>query len=165
MTGEARAVAVLESKLRAPAQRPPAMIRRALPAGLFAPSLIAACAFWVQAPTPAQSRLLEQIPAEAHTVFHLQDATVILEQIKRNDVYRLLGDEAGEPLYDQLRGMSANDFDDMKLATAYIEEKQHSSTTFTDANRTPQDLFWIGRDSVYVQVVDANANVDPCCPG
>ncbi len=113
MTSKARAVAVLESKLRAPAQRPPAMIRRALPAGLFAPSLIAACAFWVQAPTPAQSRLLEQIPAEAHTVFHLQDATVILEQIKRNDVYRLLGDEAGEPLYDQLRGMSANDFDDM----------------------------------------------------
>jgi len=58
-----------------------------------------------------------------------------------------------------------NDFDDMKLATAYIESRDHvSSTTFTDAGRTPQELFWLGRDAVYVQVIDANANVDPCCP-
>jgi len=57
-----------------------------------------------------------------------------------------------------------NDFDDFKLATAYIEERQHSITSFTDANRADKDLFWIGRDSVYVQVIDANANVDPCCP-
>jgi len=57
-----------------------------------------------------------------------------------------------------------NDFDDFKLATAYIEEKQHSVTTFTDENRADKDLYWIGRDPVYVQVIDANANVDPCCP-
>ena len=60
--------------------------------------------------------------------------------------------------------LDPNDFDDFKLATAYIEEKQHSITTFTDANRTEKDTFWIGRDPVYVQVIDSNANVDPCCP-
>jgi len=60
--------------------------------------------------------------------------------------------------------LDPNDFDDFKLATAYIEEKQHSTTTFMDANRTEQDLYWIGRDPVYIQVVDANANTDSCCP-
>jgi len=60
--------------------------------------------------------------------------------------------------------LDPNDFDDFKLATAYIEERQHSVTSFTDANRADQELFWIGRDPVYVQVIDANANVDPCCP-
>jgi len=60
--------------------------------------------------------------------------------------------------------MDPNDDDDFKLATAYIEEFAHSSTTFTDATRNEKEMFWIGRDPVYVQVVDANANVDPCCP-
>jgi hypothetical protein len=60
--------------------------------------------------------------------------------------------------------LDPNDEDDFKLATAYIEEKQHSITSFTDANRADMNTFWIGRDFVYVQVIDANANVDPCCP-
>jgi hypothetical protein len=60
--------------------------------------------------------------------------------------------------------LDPNDFDDFKLATAYIEERQHSITSFTDANRADKELFWIGRDPVYVQVIDSNANVDPCCP-
>ncbi|MFC2083250.1 hypothetical protein ACFLSG_04345, partial [Candidatus Bipolaricaulota bacterium] len=60
--------------------------------------------------------------------------------------------------------LDPNDADDFKLATAYIEEKQHSITSFTDENRAAKDLYWIGRDPVYVQVIDANANVDPCCP-
>ena len=60
--------------------------------------------------------------------------------------------------------LDPNDFDDLKIATAYIEERQHSITSFTDAARAEQDLYWIGRDSVYVQVIDSNANVDPCCP-
>ena len=60
--------------------------------------------------------------------------------------------------------LDPNDFDDFKLATAYIEEMQHSRTSFTDANRADKDLYWIGRDPVYVQVIDSNANVDPCCP-
>ncbi|MBU1050537.1 gliding motility-associated C-terminal domain-containing protein [Candidatus Bipolaricaulota bacterium] len=60
--------------------------------------------------------------------------------------------------------LDPNDADDFKLATAYIEEKQHSITSFIDENRTDKTLFWIGRDPVYIQVIDANANVDPCCP-
>jgi len=60
--------------------------------------------------------------------------------------------------------LDPNDFDDFKLATAYIEEKQHSVTTFTDEARVEQNEYWLGRDAVYVQVIDANANVDPCCP-
>ncbi|MFC2108544.1 T9SS type A sorting domain-containing protein [Candidatus Bipolaricaulota bacterium] len=60
--------------------------------------------------------------------------------------------------------LDPNDFDDFKLSAAYIEERQHSITSFTDANRADKDLYWIGRDPVYVQVIDANANVDPCCP-
>jgi len=60
--------------------------------------------------------------------------------------------------------LDPNDFDDFKLSTAYIEERQHSVTSFTDANRADKEIYWIGRDPVYVQVIDANANVDPCCP-
>ena len=60
--------------------------------------------------------------------------------------------------------LDPNDFDDFKLATSYIEERQHSVTSFTDANRVDQEVYWIGRDPIYVQVIDANANVDPCCP-
>lgn len=60
--------------------------------------------------------------------------------------------------------LDPNDFDDFKLATAYIEEKNHSQTSFTDEGRADQEVYWIGRDPVYVQVIDTNANVDPCCP-
>ena len=57
-----------------------------------------------------------------------------------------------------------NDQDDMKVATAYIEEKNHSSLRFTDFGRNDESEFWIGRDPVYIEVADANANVDSCCP-
>jgi len=60
--------------------------------------------------------------------------------------------------------LDPNDEDDFKLATAYIEERQHSITYFTDASRSSKEIYWIGRDPVYVEVIDANANVDPCCP-
>ena len=60
--------------------------------------------------------------------------------------------------------LDPNDEDDFKLTTAYIEERQHSITSFTNAQRGDQELYWIGRDPVYVQVIDSNANVDPCCP-
>ncbi|MCI0479854.1 hypothetical protein L0Y59_04885, partial [Candidatus Uhrbacteria bacterium] len=60
--------------------------------------------------------------------------------------------------------LDPNDEDDFKLDAAYIEEKMHSITSFTDATRGDKDIYWIGRDPVYVQVIDANANVDPCCP-
>ncbi|MEW5825648.1 MAG: hypothetical protein AB1778_02350 [Candidatus Bipolaricaulota bacterium] len=57
-----------------------------------------------------------------------------------------------------------NDQDDFKLAVAYLGEKNHSTLRFTDYARQPQNEFWLGRDPVYVEVVDANANVDACCP-
>jgi hypothetical protein len=60
--------------------------------------------------------------------------------------------------------LDPNDEDDFQVGAAYIEEKQHSITSFTDATRQDKKLFWIGRDPVYVQVIDSNANVDPCCP-
>jgi hypothetical protein len=57
-----------------------------------------------------------------------------------------------------------NDQDDFKLATAYIEERNHSTVRFTNYARENQEVFWIGRDPVYVEVVDSNANVEACCP-
>lgn len=60
--------------------------------------------------------------------------------------------------------LDPNDFDDFKLASAYIEERRHSLTSFTGEDRLEKDMYWLGRDSVYVTVIDANANVDPCCP-
>ena len=60
--------------------------------------------------------------------------------------------------------LDPNDEDDFQVGAAYIEEKMHSITSFTDATRQDKKLFWLGRDPVYVQVIDANANVDPCCP-
>jgi len=57
-----------------------------------------------------------------------------------------------------------NDQDDFKLATAYIEEKNHSRLRFTDYARKDATMFWIGRDPVYIEVTDSNANTDPCCP-
>ena len=61
--------------------------------------------------------------------------------------------------------LDPNDEDDFHIATAYIETKEHVSiTSFTDAMRAEKSIYWIGRDPVYVQVIDSNANVDPCCP-
>ncbi|MCD6142675.1 gliding motility-associated C-terminal domain-containing protein, partial [Candidatus Bipolaricaulota bacterium] len=61
--------------------------------------------------------------------------------------------------------LDPNDEDDFHIATAYIESKDHISiTSFTDATRAEKSEYWIGRDPVYVQVIDSNANVDPCCP-
>ena len=57
-----------------------------------------------------------------------------------------------------------NDFDDFTLATAYIGEHRHAAVNFTGPGRVPQTEFWLGRDPIHVQVIDANANVDACCP-
>ena len=60
--------------------------------------------------------------------------------------------------------LDPNDEDDFQVAAAYIEARENSITSFTDASRQDVELYWIGRDPVYVQVIDSNANVDPCCP-
>lgn len=55
--------------------------------------------------------------------------------------------------------LDPNDFDDFTLATAYIEERQHSTTSFTDSTQASKELWWLGRDPVYVEVIDPNANM------
>lgn len=60
--------------------------------------------------------------------------------------------------------LDPNDFSDFHIATAYIEENVSSITSLTDAERHVQSTYWIGRDPLYVQVIDGNANVDACCP-
>ncbi len=60
--------------------------------------------------------------------------------------------------------LDSNDGDDFDVAAAYIGGMEHSITSFTNADRQDRELYWLGRDPVYVQVIDANANVDPCCP-
>ena len=58
--------------------------------------------------------------------------------------------------------LDPNDTDDFKLATAYIEEAEHSVTSFVDESHATKSVYQIGRNPVYVQVIDSNANVD-CC--
>lgn len=60
--------------------------------------------------------------------------------------------------------LDPNDQDDFKLSLGYISEKNHSSLRFTDYARNSQSLFWLGRDPVYVEVIDENANQEACCP-
>jgi hypothetical protein len=59
--------------------------------------------------------------------------------------------------------LDPNDEDDFSLDTAYIEENETSITSFTDAAHQNKKVFWIGRDPVYVQVIDENANSQSCC--
>ena len=86
-------------------------------------------------------------------------------QVQFNSILRDLGFDALDSR-DVLAAyyIDPNDQDDFKLAVAYIEEKNHSALRFTDSSRGAQDLFWLGRDPVYIEVVDANANTDACCP-
>ena len=86
-------------------------------------------------------------------------------QLNLNDILRDLGFNSLD-VRDVLVAyyVDPNDQDDFKLATAYIEEKNHSRLRFTDYSRNDESVFWIGRDPVYVEVVDGNANADPCCP-
>ena len=60
--------------------------------------------------------------------------------------------------------LDPNDFSDFRIATAYIEENVSSVTSLTDADRHVQSTYRIGRDPLYIQVIDGNANVDACCP-
>ena len=86
-------------------------------------------------------------------------------ELRLNDILRDLGFDSLN-VRDTLVAyyVDPNDQDDAKVATAYIEERNHSDLRFTDVGRNDKSVFWIGRDPVYVEVTDANANVDSCCP-
>lgn len=58
-----------------------------------------------------------------------------------------------------------NDQDDFSLATAYIERSDHTAiVNVTNSVRGSMTTLWLGRDPVYVEVIDPDANVDSCCP-
>ena len=86
-------------------------------------------------------------------------------QLNLNDIQRDLGFNSLS-VRDVLVAyyLDPNDADDFKLAICTIEERTHSLTSFTNGVRADQELYWIGRDPVYVQVIDSNANEDTCCP-
>jgi hypothetical protein len=82
-----------------------------------------------------------------------------------NDIRRDLGfDSLNERDVLVAYYLDPNDQDDFSLATAYIGERNHSRLRFTDSGRDDESVFWIGRDPVYIEVTDGNANTDPCCP-
>ena len=60
--------------------------------------------------------------------------------------------------------LDPNDEDDFSLDVAYIEENQTSITSWVDSGRVDVTTYWLGRDDVYVQVIDENANLQACCP-
>ena len=60
--------------------------------------------------------------------------------------------------------LDPSDEDDFKLATATVGARQHSRTAFTDSTGAETSELSLGHDAVYVEVLDSNANVDPCCP-
>ncbi|MBN1858178.1 hypothetical protein JW848_03120 [Candidatus Bipolaricaulota bacterium] len=83
-----------------------------------------------------------------------------------NDIQRDLGFNAldvGDVLVAYY--VDPNDQDDFSLATAYIERSNHvASVNVTDSLRGSMTSLWLGRDPVYVEVIDPDANVDSCCP-
>ena len=87
-------------------------------------------------------------------------------QLQLNNILRDLGFarlDVGDVLVAYY--VDPNDQDDFSLATSYIEARRRTSITrITDAFRNEKLVLWLGRDPVYVEVNDANANIDPCCP-
>ncbi len=86
-------------------------------------------------------------------------------KLKLNNILRDLGFKRLN-VHDELVAYynDPNDQDDFGLAVAYIGAKANSITAFTDSERSKASEFWLGRDPVYIQVIDSDANTDACCP-
>ena len=86
-------------------------------------------------------------------------------QLNLNDIAKDLGFSTLS-VHDTLAAyyMDPNDPSDFHIATAAIESSAASPVSFTDAQRTPKPTYWLGRDSIYVQVNDPDANLTACCP-
>ena len=86
-------------------------------------------------------------------------------EVRFNSILRDLGFKTLN-VHDVLAAyyVDPNDQDDFKIATAYIGEHSHSEVRFTNGSGETQNEFWIGRDPVYIEVTDSNANVEACCP-
>jgi hypothetical protein len=117
----------------------------------------------------ANSRYYETTSANGVTAvsFYAQEtgANTGIFKLKLNDILRDLGFK-GLNVGDVLVAyyLDPNDEDDFRLATAYIEERSASLTSFTDALGQKKALYWLGRDPVYVQVIASSANEESCCP-
>jgi len=130
-------------------------------------------AYYIQYPTKTSSPDNVSFFGTADTngfcrvMFYAQETGVStgVFQLNLNDIATDLGFTTLN-VHDVLAAyyLDPNDFSDFHIATAYIEENVTSITSFTDANLDAQSAYWIGRDPLYVQVIDSNANVDACCP-
>ncbi|TSA49104.1 hypothetical protein D4R47_04395 [archaeon] len=128
-------------------------------------------AYYVQYPVAAAGNVTSFDTADAdgycRVMFYAQETGVStgVFQLNLNSIRADLGFN-NLNVHDVLVAyyLDPNDFDDFSLAPAYIEEHQHSVTSFTNATRGEKSEYWLGRDPVYVQVIDSNANVDSCCP-
>ena len=128
-------------------------------------------AYYIQYPTAGAGNVAsfdtKDPDGYCRVMFYAQEtgASTGVFQLNLNDIRKDLGFDMLD-VRDVLVAyyLDPNDFDDFSLAPAYIEENKSSVTSFTDATRGEKSEYWLGRDPVYVQVIDSNANVDSCCP-
>lgn len=131
----------------------------------------AAGTYYIEYPTPGEGNVTAFDTASnsgiTRVMFYAQETSADsgVFQLNLNSIERDLGFNSLD-VRDVLVAyyVDPNDQDDFKLATAYIEEKNHSTLNFTDYAREDKNKFWIGRDPVYIEVIDRNANTDSCCP-
>jgi len=127
--------------------------------------------YYIQYPTAAHDDVTSFDTASdsgvTRVMFYAQEtgADTGVFELRLNSILRDLGFDTLD-VRDVLVAyyVDPNDQDDFKLATAYIEERATSTLRFTNYGREDTREFWIGRDPVYVEVVDQNANTDDCCP-
>ena len=127
--------------------------------------------YYIDYPTAADNNVTSFATASASGVtrvmFYAQEtgADTGVFQLSINNILKDLGFTELN-VHDVLVAyyVDPNDQDDASIAPAYIEERKHSVTSFTDENRNGMSEFWISGNPVYTQVIDSNANVDSCCP-
>jgi hypothetical protein len=127
--------------------------------------------YYVHYPTVSDSNVTSYDTASnsgiARVMFYAEEtgSDTGVFQVRFNSILRDLGFRSLD-VRDVLTAyyIDPNDQDDFKLAVSYIERHQHSRLRFTGDAREGESVFWIGRSPVYIEVVDANANEDGCCP-
>jgi len=130
-------------------------------------------AYYIQYPTAVSSpdnvTLFPTVDANGYcrVMFYAQETgpSTGVFQLNLNDIAKDLGFSTLR-VHDALVAyyMDPNDPSDFHIATAAIESSAASPVSFTDAQRTPKSSYWLGRDPIYVQVNDPDANLTACCP-
>jgi len=133
-------------------------------------------AFYIQYPNERNVQLIPNVTTfdtmsdsgVTRCMFYAQETSAAsgVFECDFNDIRRDLGFnslDVGDVLVAYY--VDPNDQDDFSLATAYIERSAHTAVVnVTDSQRNPMTTLWLGRNPVYVEVLDPNANVDSCCP-